>query len=183
MTANGLSKRGLLAEAAREALGVLETLSEGLRVISEKELANVPLTDADYEFIRVYGGELEHIFETAKRDEMGDVHWSHYLSQHPGAVVADVATDPNGAVLEEATGFAKEIYAAFPRDGEVVLGRGVVYSHYEFTVPIDSRMTDDEWHTQLNSGLAPPAAGWKKAFLTDLDAEYSYARTDIHYGY
>ena len=83
---------------------------------------------------------------------------------HPDAIVADVATDPNGLVLEEATGFAKIIIVAFPRDNGVVLGTGVVYSHYEFTVPIDQRMTDEQWHKALNSNNIPPLAKWKNAY-------------------
>ena len=184
MTMDGLEQRGLLTEPARESLGVLKTLSDGLRDIAEKELANEPLTDTEYEFIRVYGGELEHIFETAKGDELTDTHWSYYLNEHPGAVIADVATDPNGSVLEEATGFAKEIYVAFPRDGQVALARGVVFSQYEFTVPLSERMTDEIWHERLRQGEEPPTADWKKMFIADLNyvPEYFYARTDIDYG-
>ncbi|MDR3206945.1 MAG: DUF3160 domain-containing protein [Oscillospiraceae bacterium] len=183
MTLDGLEQRGLLTDPAREALGVLKTLSDGLRTISEKELANASLTGEEYEFIRVYGGELEHIFETAKKDELNQP-WSYYLNEHPGAVVADVATDPNGAVLEEGTGFAKEIYVAFPRDGKVVLARGVVFSQYEFTVPLAERMTDEAWHEQLRRGEEPPDAEWKKAFLADTDyvPPYFYAQTEPNYG-
>jgi len=177
MTADGLEQRGLLTEPAREALGALKMLADGLRVISEKELANEPLTDGEYNFIRVYGGELEHIWETAKREELllsseypeWPIGNGQYLSLHPGAIIADVATDPNGWALEQATGFAKEIYVAFPRDGEVVLGRGVVYSHYEFAVPLSERMTDEAWHRQLLSGNEPDVDEWKKSFMTDLD--------------
>lgn len=184
MTMDGLSQRGLLTEPARDSLGVLKTLSDGLCEISEKELANEPLTEAEYDFIRIYGGELEHIFETAKKDDMADISWIYYLSEHPGAIVADVATDPNGQVLEQATGFAKEIYVAFPRDGQVVLGRGVVFSHYEFTVPLAERMTDEVWHEQLLQGNEPDVAEWKKEFYSDIGEKppYFYPNTRIDYG-
>ena len=179
MTLDGLGQRGLLTAPAQESLETLKALSDGLLAISEKELANEPLTDKEYDFIRVYGGELEHIWETAKKDEMQERDWSHYLNEHPGAVVVDVATDPNGQALQEATGFAKEIYVAFPRDGEVVLGRGVVFSHYEFVVPLSGRMTVDEWHELLLEGGAPDQAGWKGAYLADIGyvPEYFYAHT------
>jgi hypothetical protein len=181
MTMDGLEQRGLLTDAARESLGVLQTLSDGLRVISEKELANEPRTGAEYDFIRAYGGELEHIFETAKKDELADRAWYMYLNEHPGAIVADVATDPNGKVLEEATGFAKEIYVAFPRDGQVALARGVVFSQYEFTAPMAERMTDEVWHERLLRGEEPSDAEWKKPFLADTDVALpSYPRTNAH---
>ena len=181
MTLDGLDQRGLLTEPARESLSVLKTLSDELTVISEKELANEALSDTEYDFIRYYGGELEHIWETAKKDELGDRAWYFYLDEHPGAVVVDVATDPNGSALQEATGFAKEIYVAFPRDGQVALARGVVYSHYEFTVPLTERMTVEAWHEQLLQGNEPPDADWKKAFLSDTDyvAEYFYPNNRV----
>jgi hypothetical protein len=122
-TQDGLRQRGLLTSDADEALGVLHSLSERLAEIAEKELANAQLSDSDYEFIRTYGGELEHIWDTAKQYELsqtvdaysgemvgGDTFDSltgYYLQQHPCGVVADVATDPNGLALEEGTGFAK----------------------------------------------------------------------------
>jgi hypothetical protein len=182
MLLDGLGQRDLLTETARESLGVLKALSDGLTSISEKELANQPLTGFEYDFIRNYGGELEHIWEIAKKDEMQDLPaWYFYLEEHPGAVVVDIATDPNGQVLQEATGFAKEIYVAFPRDGQVVLSRGVVYSHYEFTVPLEKRMMVDAWHKQILEGKMPPVADWQKAFLVDLDyeAEYFYPNNRI----
>jgi hypothetical protein len=165
MTLDGLASRDLLTDEAKESLGVLKKLANGLTKIAEKELADKPLTDQEYELIRTYGGELEHIWTTAKRDELKDVSPMDYLYMHPCAIVADVATDPNGEVLEEATGYAKTIYVAFPRDGKVVLGRGAVYSQYEFTVPLDQRMTDETWHVKLTSGEEPKVADWKKAYL------------------
>ena len=175
MFTSGLEQRGLLTEPAREALGVLDYLASTCQIIAEKELENKPLTDEEYEFIRVYGGELEHIFDTTKRDEvvalMGDYYRDQYLYQHPGAIIADVATDPNGFALQEATGFVKEIYVAFPRDGQVVLSRGLVFSHYEFTVPMSERMTDDDWHERMNLGEIPELDDWKKAFISDIAPE------------
>jgi predicted small secreted protein len=168
---SGLTQRGLLTETARSALETLQYLADTCRIIAEKELENTSLTDAEYEFIRTYGGELEHIFDAVKEEEvtalMGGYYQEQYLMEHPGGLVADVATDPNGSVLQEATGFAKEIYVAFPRDGQVVLSRGLVFSHYEFTVPTAERMTDDDWHEMLNNGETPELDDWKKAFLSD----------------
>ena len=173
-TRDGLSAADLITDYADEALGNLFKMANKLTEISQKELANTELTTGEYEFIRNYGGELEHIWDAAKKDELdaliaeyGYANKESYLYEHPDAIVADVATDPNGFALEEATGFAKVIVVAFPRDGEVVLGTGLVYSHYEFTVPLDQRMTDEEWHQVLNSNETPPIAGWKTAFIVN----------------
>jgi len=190
-TKNGLKKRGLLTSEADEALGVLYDLSARLTEIAEKELSNAPLSDDDYEFIRTYGGELEHIWDTAKHYELSQmVHeWSdekideaiadfltdEYLYQHPCGVIADVATDPNGMALEEATGFAKTIFVVFPRDGKLVLGSGTVFSQYEFTVPMNARLTDEQWHEIMNQNELPDLAAWKRVFMCDIGkTRYSY---------
>ena len=183
-TVDGLTQRGLLTDAAGEALGTLYTLAQTLTDIAERELANEALTDADYDFIRTYGGELEHIWDTAKHYELSrTTHYGSdevydedfvseltyaYLYQHPCGVVADVATDPNGVALEQATGFAKTIFVVFPRDGELVLGSGTVFSQYEFVVPMSERLTDETWHEMMNANLLPPMAPWKSQFFCDL---------------
>jgi hypothetical protein len=91
---------------------------------------------------------------------------------HPCGIIADVATDVhNGQVLEEATGYAKEIFVVFPRDGELAIGRGTVYSHYEFKVDAGARMTDEQWHEWMRdqSTPLPTPAAWKTSYIADLD--------------
>ncbi|MCL2298973.1 MAG: DUF3160 domain-containing protein [Firmicutes bacterium] len=195
LTTDGLHTRGLLTKEAEEALDTLYKLSRQLTTIAEKELENKALTEQEYEFIRTCGGELEHIWETAKKDEMRANGFSYeadgeeffermqFLEFHPDAVVADVATNPDPitgpAALTEATGYAKEIYVAFPRDGKVALGRGVVFSQYEFTVPPAERLTDEAWHQRLRDGDIPPYADWKSAFIADITDDHTndWART------
>ncbi|MDR3121837.1 MAG: DUF3160 domain-containing protein [Clostridiales bacterium] len=183
-TKAGLQKRGILTAEADEALGVLYELSARLTKIAERELANAPLSDDDYEFIRTYGGELEHIWDTAKHYELSQTvdEWSgevvgdnmasalteYYLNQHPCGVIADVATDPNGSALEEATGYAKTIFVVFPRDGKLVLGSGAVFSQYEFTVPMSGRVTDEQWHERMRRNDLPELAQWKRSFMCDI---------------
>ena len=175
LTTDGLRTRDLLTDTAKEALDTLYAISTLLTKIAEKELENKTLTENEYDFIRTYGGELEHIWQTAKKDEMAlfGQGQMEFLQFHPDAVVADVATDPNGLALTEATGYSKEIYVAFPRDGEVVLARGVVYSQYEFTVPLADRLTDEAWHQRLRDGDIPPYADWKSAFIADITDDHT----------
>jgi hypothetical protein len=85
-------------------------------------------------------------------------------------VVSDVATDPNGTVLEEGTGYISEIYVAVPVDGKLRIARGGIYSHYEFTEPQQNRLTDDQWRTMLQnnasgSGQMPALPDWTKQFM------------------
>lgn len=164
MTREGLSSRDLLSGKERESLERLEQLALSLKTISEKELANTQLNEDEYDLIRSYGGQLEHLWIEALRDTGVD-HRSA-IGDNPAALVADVATDPGGRVLEEATGHIFEIYAAVPVAGSLRIARGGVYSHYEFPWPLDDRLTDKKWHEILDSGQAPPLARWTETFIT-----------------
>lgn len=163
MTREGLASRELLNDRDRDSLERLERLALALKTISEKELTNTPLTDEEYDLIRSYGGQLEHFWLEALAD-MGVDHRSA-VYRNPAALVADVATDPNGRVLEEATGYIFDIYAVVPVDGSLRIAKGGVYSHYEFAWPLSDRLTDEKWHEMLSSGRVPPLAQWTESYL------------------
>ncbi|MFA7468776.1 MAG: DUF3160 domain-containing protein, partial [Desulfotomaculaceae bacterium] len=163
MTREGLAARDLLDQQDRDSLDRLEQLALSLKNISEKELSNIPLTDEEYDLIRSYGGQLEHFWLDALSD-MGVDHRSA-IAENPAALVADVATYPGGQVLQEATGHVFDIYAIVPVDGSLRIARGGVYSHYEFSWPLSDRLTDKKWHELLDSGQAPPLAGWTDTFI------------------
>ncbi|MGI6596955.1 MAG: DUF3160 domain-containing protein [bacterium] len=162
-TREGLQARQLICERDAESLQRLEQLSLSLKEIAEKELTNEALTDDEYELIRSYGVQLEHFWLEALRDE-GIEHHSQAYDQ-PAAIVTDVATDVGGQVLQEATGFIQEIYAAVPVDGKLRLAIGGVYSYYEFAWPLSDRLTDSRWRELLNAGEVPPQPNWTEAFI------------------
>ena len=139
-----------------------------LKIISEKELNNEKLTDDEYELIRSYGGQLEHFWLEVNRDEPAYKETGSqrdYLNENPAAIVADVATDPNGQVLEVGTGKISEIYVVVPIDGKLKIAKGGVYSYYEFTWPMSDRLTDKKWRELLNSGQAPALPSWTDTFV------------------
>ena len=142
-TAEGLDGYGLLSAENAESLGILKELAEKLQVISEKELRAETLTDEAYDLIRCYGGNLEHFWKDALKYETD----SEYIAtkEFPAAIVTDVATDPNGLVLELGTGEALGIYVIAPVDGELKICSGAVYSFYQFPHPMDQRLTDSAW--------------------------------------
>lgn len=147
-TIEGLDGFGILSDENRENLEILKTMANSLKEISVKELNCEQVTDKEYDFIREYGGNLEHLWRKTIDNQ-------DYFSpsEYPCALVTDVATDPDGAVLEEAVGGASNIYVAFPMDGEVHLGVGTVFSYYQFVVPISERMTDSQWRQDLGLEL------------------------------
>ena len=116
-TAEGLSRFGMFSGAAQLDLERLKTMSEQLLTISNKELTQEALTKEEYEFIRSYGGYLEHFWYNMAREESGADEETYIDSaEYPAAVVVDIATDPNGTVLEAATGQPAMIYVVVEVD-------------------------------------------------------------------
>lgn len=68
-TAQGLKSYGLLSEEDETNLNRLGEMAGQFLAISEKELNNTPLSDEEYELIRNYGGNLEHFWLEAFKDE------------------------------------------------------------------------------------------------------------------
>ena len=160
MTREGLARRNLITENTRANLMRLSDLLAFLLRVSQQELAGDPLGEDDYERIRYYGGELEAM-TLAAADLEGEGYRPFFEDQEPAALVADVATDPNGQVLEEAIGYVHEIYVVVPDDeGALYVARGGVFSYYEFTWPMSDRLTDEAWQAMLAAGRAPAQPAW-----------------------
>jgi len=153
MTENGLAELDVLEQKHRDRLINLESILDRLIEISTKELENQDLTEADYEFIRTFGENLDAI--VAGVDTEGK----------QTTIVADVHTDTNTeTVLEEGVGNVDLILVAYKQpDGQIVVGAGPVLSYYEFKQPMDDRLTDDKWRAMLNSKDVPEQPGWVKA--------------------
>lgn len=153
-TAEGLSRLGMLSESAGQDLERLRTMAEQLLTISNKELTKEKLTQEEYEFIRSYGGYLEHFwYEIAKEESGADEGTYIESAQYPAAVVVDIATDPNGTMLEAATGQPAMIYVVVEVDGKLKLARGSVFSFYQFPWPLNDRLTDTKWRQMMGFEL------------------------------
>jgi hypothetical protein len=179
MTREGLDSRGLLSELDGNSLQQLEDLARSLQAIAEKELRGEPLTEEEYHIILFYGGSLENLTMAAADSELEDVFGPRFMEEEPqAAVVADVATNAGlGVVLEEAVGRINEIHVVVPvveEDGTIYLqvAKGGVFAYYEFSWPMDDRLTDEKWQQMLDEGTAPPLPGWTASFFTS-EGEYS----------
>lgn len=166
MTVNGLTSRNLLTPWADSAFKNLISELTFLQSAAEKELAGEKLSTEDYWHLVYYGGILEHlaVISADTDDEFGRVD----ISDMKAALVADVASGPapdgNGVVaLTEAVGEPVPIYVVLP-DTPWRIGVGAVYSYYEFTVPSDKRMTDEQWQEKIESGQAPERPAWTNSF-------------------
>ena len=168
-TKEGLDGYGMLSDSSRENLDKLSEIAGTLLAISEKELKNEELSDDDYEFIRSYGGYIEHFWREANQDNLDEELYDS--NQAPCEVVTDIATDPNGTVLEIGTGRVDTIYVVFPIDGELHVAVGGAYSFYQFEESIDNRLTDSQWRNMMKGGYLDDNWDW-------ITVENKYERAD-----
>jgi len=134
MTKQGLAQLNALNNEESVRLESLERILDRLIDISKDELENKELDEADYEFIRNFGEELESIITGVDAEGKETT------------IVADVHTDTNPPrqVLEEGVGYVDLIMVAYKLpDGRILIGAGPVFSYYEFKHPMAERLTDE----------------------------------------
>lgn len=146
-TAQGLKGYGMLSGEQADNLSRLSEIAGRLRTISVKELKDEVLSEEEYDFIRCYGGSIEHFWYEAVKDE--NLSEGVSTKECPAAIVVDIATDPNGQVLEAATGNPSNIYVVVKVDGKLKIARGSVYSFYQFAWPMADRLTDSKWRQMI----------------------------------
>jgi hypothetical protein len=165
-TREGLEARQLLSPAVKESFKDMEDLLTFLERISVKELANQPLKAAEYDQIRLFGANLELLTNQVTQAIGGEESGLVSEADEDMAVVADVHTDPNTLkVLEEGVGHAGHIYVVAPILGKLYLTRGAVFSHFEFTWPMNDRLTDEAWQKILGTNKAPKPPLWTRTFM------------------
>ncbi|HUT52470.1 MAG TPA: DUF3160 domain-containing protein [bacterium] len=164
-TTSELKKQGLLTERLTEVGGRLAEMFSFLERVSGDEVASKKQSDEDYEAIRIMGSQMEYL--TVQILASGGSEWVEVAGPDKYvAVVADVHTaDP--FVLEEAVGYADEIYALVEIEGYLYITRGPVFSYYEFQWPATDRLTDEQWQKILNEGKAPPRPSWSTEFMVN----------------
>ncbi len=136
------------------ALQQLAGLSSYLAEIARKEVAGEPVSHDEYYYLQ------QNFHDTLWYLRYGLEIW---ITDPPenSAVVADIASNAAaGMALEIGTGTPDLIYVVTDSPYGLQLTRGAVFSPYEFTVPIDNRMTDDDWRAQLAAGTQPPRPDW-----------------------
>ncbi|MCE7738103.1 MAG: DUF3160 domain-containing protein [Candidatus Heimdallarchaeota archaeon] len=151
---NGLESRGLLVDSFSYKLEKIADVFEKLTELSIKELQNEQLTDEDIYYIN---SVAEYIEEAASYDDPEYDPWTSAADDRI-AVIADVHTDPNPdteLVLEVGVGNPFAIYVVVQdHQGNLRLTKGATFSYYEFTQPMENRLTDEEWQDMLDTN--PP---------------------------
>jgi hypothetical protein len=137
-----------------DSLQTLKDATQKLEVISEKELANEPLTEEEVDFLKTLayncgsGGFIGWYVDT--------IHAITYAANSTSTLevplIADVATFPPGdiiyppQILHVGTGYVNALVVLFPApNGTLVTAVGPVFSYYEFNLIGTKRLNDDEW--------------------------------------
>lgn len=187
LSASVLKSNGLMEKDMEDNFTIFREMALFLKGIVDKENSGVERTAKEYARIMGLGGELERLTLRIllmahnnkpidwSYDRMVDWMWSE-LSAYEKRIplVADVHTAYYmGAhnVLEEAVGWANEIYVAVEEGGSYRLMRGAVFTYYEFLQPASDRLRDEKWQDLLVSGKNIPAVPeWTSIFISAFPA-------------
>lgn len=143
---NKFTEANMIDAKGIEFLDNFSELANKLSIISKKELNDEALTDLEYDFIKEYGGNIEHLIVGSGAYEYD------YEFQKSNAIVADIATgesDRGYYAREIATGNPIKVYVLVKVDGKYKICSGGVFDFYQFEVPAEDRMTDIEWRTLM----------------------------------
>ncbi len=174
-TTEGLSGYGMISAEDKQNMDILEELAGKLEIIAKKELSGELPTEEEFNLIRTFGGQLEHFWEEVMRAEYPDEMY-HMPEEHPAAIIADIATDPNGTCLEVGTGKPLEIKVLVEVDGVLKVASGSVFSFYQFTYPMSDRLTDSTWRQMLGIEV-----GGNNSYEKDPNVQYPWWYTDLMY--
>lgn len=143
--------------------------------VIKKELNNEPLTESEKYQINNIGGVMESV-STKFVESDGEFSIGYWWEIESATdrrmpIVGDLMTTvrnncgiPEGQYLHAASGAPNEIYVIYPHDGQLYMGRGGVFSYYEFLDP--ERLTDEIWQERVISGQ-PELPAWKQDLVHD----------------
>jgi len=164
----GLEDRGLLAPDVGDVLGRLTEMYQRFERLAWDELAGAPISAEDNLWLETIASRFELIWLLAGEDVEESAAQTGGFAESPNdiaAVIADIMSNPDEA-LEVGTGYIDRIYVLVPNDeGVFQVARGGVYSYYEFWVPRNERLTDEEWRQMLSVGEEPDRPGWTSAYV------------------
>ncbi len=163
MTIRGLESRNIMYSEISQRLSLMKQTLLRLQEISIKELLGQSLNSSDFTFIANIGTTLSYL--TDMSNVLPDI-TSEVDAQQ--VLVADVHTDTlTYKCLEEAIGKPSLIYVVVPINGKLYLARGATFTYYEFTWPINDRLTDEAWYGMVVSGNTPGLPWWTSSYIAE----------------
>jgi hypothetical protein len=146
-----------------------------LRGMSEKELAQIPFTPSETEFLKTIADQNASAYgawDPGWYTRLTYGGYSQAVDPFDSPLVADVFTDvPStyfgdpGGVLHEATGRVNLLMIAIDNGPDRAVYAGPVYSHYEFYEPGVNRLSDKEWQQRLEQARQPAPPEWTEGWL------------------
>ena len=175
----------VLPNAATFFQGFAETCGT-LGAIAQRELDREPLlpTQAaflentiervrDYVGVRSYTGWYPKLFFLGDNGKINNASAPDFHDCiRPDFIVTDVHTDgpsaPDGdpgAVLHEGVGRVNLMMIAVDNGPDRMVFAGPVFSHYEFTAPDGTRLTDEAWKQSVDADSTPAPPPWTRSYL------------------
>jgi hypothetical protein len=138
-----MAKAGLMTEDYAGALESLDWILGKATAIIHEEVEDKPISEEDNGFIASIPQKLAPVVSPSQYGQ----EYSEDTDQLKMAVVADVYTAvAPGKVLEVAVGIPYRLNLLLSDgQGGKRIAAGYTYSYYEFTHPMDDRMTDEQW--------------------------------------
>jgi len=171
LTDEVLRKHGVMDERSEYEQRDLIELCTFLLTVSEKELRGEKLVDQEYNTIERIGSSVEYTTLSI----MGTFSWEYVSGPDKEiAVVADIYTnnqENQPGILHAAVGYANDLYVVVEIDGYLYVTKGSTFSYYEHRVPLNNRMTDEEWQKLLKEGKTFPLQPWVEDIIIKLDKE------------
>ena len=159
---DGLRDRGLVRpdddsdSLMTSVAGLLERLAE----VADDELAGLPISSDDNDWLEGIGSVLEALW--IQTSDWDDALGLPSADDTDAALIADIMRSTL-AYLEIGTGRIDRIMVLVPNDrGTFQVAVGGVYSYYEFWQDAElGRLTDEEWRAMLDAGDAPDRPSWQ----------------------
>ena len=163
-----LKQYDFMTEKGEDATGRMRDEAEFLLAASQKELAGKRLSDEEYSQLEYIGATFEDIsLGLVREPNMELFGWDDVQgTDRKVALIADVYTanafnNPDKNILYAAVGMADEIYVVVEVEGYLYLMRGGVLSYREVQRPTGmQRMTDEEWHKNLEENPDEGRPAW-----------------------
>jgi len=179
-----LKDREMLSTEYEEKLDNFKNLVNSLAAISVKELENTPLTEEEFWELYYIGGAMESLMVdfVESQDENNISYWYEIENATDRRmpvvvdlmkVVANTTGLPEGKISHIGTGRPMEIYAVYPHEGKLYMGKGATFSYFEFLN--DDRLNDETWQKMVYDEKTEYPS-WYKDLVTEEKEkiEYSY---------
>lgn len=176
LTEEVLANNNLMTDDISRITTSLQENAQFLLSASKKELSGETLSEQEYRQIEYIGSTFEWLtLDLVKQKDEHLDGWHNVKGPDKSvAVIADVYTansenNPNKGILHVGTGNVNDIYVVVEIEGYLYLTKGAVFSYYEFSKPMGTRLTDEEWQNMLKNNQEPDLPSWINEIILQIE--------------